>query len=88
MRINFRRSQLPNSSPGYMPLYTGSFNSHGRTKSPAQKKVNWYRNKKVKDGPNPAGRKNCNFNKKGGNQTARKVQPSTVIFVPTPGEAC
>ena len=77
-----RRSKLPQSSPGYMPLYTGSFNSHGRTKSKAQKKVNWYKSKKVKDGPHPASRKNWILNKKKGNQTAKKVQPSTVIFVP------
>ena len=76
-----RRSKLPLSSPGYMPLYTGSFNSHGRARSKAQKKSNWYKSNKVKDGQDPANRKNRSINKKKGNQTARKVQPSTVIFV-------
>ena len=77
-----RRSKLPQSSPGYMPLYTGSFNSHGRARSKAQKKSNWYKSNKVKDGQDPANRKNRSISKKKGNQTARKVQPSTVIFVP------
>ena len=77
-----KRSKLPKSNPCYMPLYTGSFNSHGRARSKAQKKNTWYKSKNMKAGPHPAGRKTGKSTKKRGTQTARKVQPSSVVFVP------
>ena len=65
-----------------MPLFTGTFNSFGRAKTNAQKKYTWFTSKENKPGSHPAGRKNPRSSKTRGNQTAKKIQPSSVIFVP------
>ena len=62
-----RRSKLSKNSPGYMPLETGFFNSHGRGRSKAQEKS---KTSKVKDVQDPTLRKKRNINKNKGNQTA------------------